>query len=92
MLATAADREPGYEVYKASSYTTSARNVEKLKELKALHPNSALITISQSTKDGKMRGPCEIVHDCDVAVKVESGVTTTTKNRFKEKGMTLNPS
>ncbi len=34
MLAAAAGREPAYEVYKASGYATSARNVEKLKELK----------------------------------------------------------
>jgi hypothetical protein len=41
----------------------------------------------QLTKNGKMRGSYEILHDCDIAVKVENGVATTTKNRFKEKGM-----
>jgi hypothetical protein len=35
-------------------------------------------------------GSYEIVHDSDIAVKVEMGVASTTKNRFKEKGMTLN--
>jgi hypothetical protein len=34
-----------------------------------------------------MRGSYEIVHECDIAVKVENGVATTTKNRIKEKGM-----
>jgi len=36
-----------------------------------------------------MRGSYEIVHDCDLAVNVEKGIAVSTKNRFKEKGMTL---
>ena len=59
---------------------------QKLKELKALHPSSAMITISQSTKDGKMRGSNEILHDSDMAVKVENYIAITTKNRYKEAG------
>jgi len=58
-----------------------------MKKLRDRYKDSALITISQSTKDGKMRGSYEIVHDADIAVKVENGIATTTKNRFKEKGM-----
>jgi hypothetical protein len=58
----------------------------KLKELRKLYINSALITISQSTKDGKMRGSYEIVHDSDVAVAVSNGIAETVKNRFLEKG------
>jgi predicted ATP-dependent serine protease len=65
-------------------------DADKMKKIRERYKNSALITISQSTKDGKMRGSYEIVHDCDIAVKVEMGVASTTKNRFKEKGMTLN--
>ncbi len=63
-------------------------NADKMKVIRERYKNSALITISQSTKDGKMRGSYEIVHDCDIAVKVEKGVAISTKNRFKEKGMT----
>ncbi|MCG3165003.1 MAG: hypothetical protein POELPBGB_00763 [Bacteroidia bacterium] len=59
----------------------------RLRDLRELFPNSAFITISQSTKDGKMRGSNEIVHDADIAVKVENGVAITTKNRFKERDM-----
>jgi hypothetical protein len=59
----------------------------RLKELRGLYPDSAFITVSQSTKDGKLRGSYEIVHDSDIAVKVEDGVALTTKNRFKETGM-----
>lgn len=58
----------------------------ELKELRKLYINSALVTISQSTKDGKMRGSYEIVHDSDVAVAVSSGIAETVKNRFLEKG------
>jgi predicted ATP-dependent serine protease len=64
-------------------------DADKMKKIRERYKNSALITISQSTKDGKMRGSYEIVHDCDIAVKVENGVASTTKNRFKEKGLTL---
>ena len=59
----------------------------RLKELRGLYPDSAFITISQSTKDGKLRGSNVIVHDSDIAVQVESGLAITTKNRFKEIGM-----
>ena len=65
-------------------------DADKMKKIRERYKNSALITISQSTKDGKMRGSYEIVHDCDIEVKVENGIATTTKNRFKEKGMTMN--
>jgi hypothetical protein len=58
----------------------------KLKELREHYPNSAFITISQSTKDGKMRGSQEIIHDSDIAIRVENGFAITQKNRFKEKG------
>lgn len=63
--------------------------VNELKELRKLYAHSALITISQSTKDGKMRGSYEIVHDSDIAVSVENGIAVTSKNRFKEKGTTF---
>lgn len=64
-------------------------DADKMKKLREHYKKSALITMSQSTKDGKMRGSCEIVHDSDMAVRVENGVANTTKNRFKEKDMKL---
>jgi hypothetical protein len=60
---------------------------DKMKQLRERYKDSALVTISQSTKDGKMRGSYEIVHDSDITIKVQDGVAVTTKNRFKEKGM-----
>ena len=87
------NREVPQEAYNfifIDSLDTMKIDADKMKKIRELYKNSALITISQSTKDGKMRGSYEIVHDCDIAVKVENGIATTTKNRFKEKGMTLN--
>lgn len=65
-------------------------DAEKMKKIRTIYKNSAIISISQSTKDGQMRGSYEIVHDSDIAVKVENGIATTTKNRFQEKGTTFN--
>lgn len=59
---------------------------QDLKEIRTLHVNSGIITISQSTKDGKMRGSYEIIHDSDIAIRVSNGVAETIKNRFLEKG------
>jgi hypothetical protein len=61
----------------------------KLKKIRERYKNSALITISQSTKDGKIKGSNELVHDCDISVSVENGIAKTNKNRFKEKWMTF---
>lgn len=60
-------------------------DTERLRELKETFKDSAFITISMSTKDGKMRGSQEIAHDADIVVHVEKGIATTTKNRFKAK-------
>ncbi|MEI6766780.1 MAG: hypothetical protein WCM76_14210 [Bacteroidota bacterium] len=61
----------------------------ELKELRKLYMDSALITISQSTKNGKIRGSYEVVHDCDIEINVENGVAITEKNRFGERGRTF---
>jgi hypothetical protein len=61
-----------------------------LKELRKLYSNSALITISQSTKDGKIRGSYEIVHDSDITVEVGDGKAITVKNRFLPKDKVFN--
>ncbi len=68
------------------SLDTLRIDVLKLRELRELYPQSAFVTISQSTKDGKMRGSQEIIHDTDVAIKVENGIAVTTKNRFSPRG------
>jgi predicted ATP-dependent serine protease len=60
-------------------------DTELMRAIRAKFKQSGIIAICQSTKDGKIRGSYEIVHDSDMAVKVVNGIATTTKNRFKEK-------
>ncbi len=57
-----------------------------LKEMRNIYGNSGLITISQSTKKGNLRGSLEIEHEADISVKVENGFAFATKNRFKGLG------
>jgi predicted ATP-dependent serine protease len=72
------------------SLDTMKVGVDELRKIKEQYKNTAIITISQATKSGLMRGSYEIVHDSDIVVEVVDGIATTTKNRFKERGMTFN--
>jgi predicted ATP-dependent serine protease len=54
--------------------------------MRELYKNSTLVTISQSTKKGQLRGSQEIEHESDISLKVEDGFAFATKNRFKELG------
>lgn len=70
------------------SLDTLKIDAQKLRSLKEFYPQSAFITISQSTKDGKMRGSQEIMHDNDITVSViRPGIAATTKNRFGRIGL-----
>ncbi len=57
-----------------------------LQQIRKQFKGSAIIAIAQSTKDGKMRGSNEIIHDCDIEVSVSKGIATTVKNRFYKTG------
>ena len=63
---------------------------DMMKEIRKKYKQSGIIAICQSTKDGKIRGSYQIVHDSDIAVKVVNGIAITTKNRFKEKHQEFN--
>jgi predicted ATP-dependent serine protease len=64
-------------------------DANELNKLRQFYINSALITISQSTKDGKMRGSYQIVHDSDIEIEVLNLEAVTKKNRFNEKNIKL---
>ena len=64
------------------SLNTLQIDAKRLKKLKEYYNQSAFITISQSTKDGKMKGNNEILHDADTVIGVHKGMATTSKNRF----------
>jgi hypothetical protein len=61
-------------------------DVDHLKLLSERYHDSVLITISQVTKDGKMRGSFEIIHDADIEIAVVNGLATTRKNRSNVPG------
>jgi hypothetical protein len=65
-------------------------DAEMMRQIRARFKHSALIAICQNTKDGKVRGSYEIMHDSDIIVKVADGIALTIKNRFKEKGKEFN--
>lgn len=56
--------------------------IDELKEFREVYSNSALITVSQSTKNGQIRGSQQIVHDCDIEIRVNQGIAKANKNRF----------
>jgi predicted ATP-dependent serine protease len=64
------------------SLNTLQIDEKRLKKLKEYYSQSAFITISQSTKDGKMKGNNEILHDADTVIGVHKGMAITSKNRF----------
>lgn len=59
---------------------------EQMKAIRQRFKESGFIAVCQSTKDDKIRGSYQIVHDSDITVKVNDGIAVTTKNRFKQKG------
>jgi len=81
---------PGsYEFIFIDSLDTMKITPAILRKIKEFYKKSALITISQSTKKGQIRGSNELVHDSDIVVKVEDGLATSIKNRFKETGLSF---
>jgi len=57
--------------------------VEQLEDLKKENPTVSIIAIMQATKNGQFRGSQEFMHNCDIIVKVDSGVAYHT-GRFAE--------
>ncbi len=79
-------KEYNYHFVFIDSLDTLKIGPDEMKQLRQTFPEKAFITISQSTKDGKMRGSYEIIHDSDIVIQVTDGMATTTKNRFLERG------
>lgn len=77
-----------YKFLVIDSLDTMKINAVQLRAIKERFKGIGIITISQATKDGKQRGSNEIAHDGAISIKVEKGIATTIKNRFKEDQMT----
>lgn len=70
------------------SLNTMKISVDELRELRNRYKGSAIITISQVTKAGLIRGSNELEHDADISIAVEEGIATIPKNRFRIAGET----
>lgn len=75
-------RRGGYKFVFIDSLDTMKIGPDMLRKIKQSLKGIALITISQATKGGDIRGSNELVHDSDIVVKVTDGIAVTTKNRF----------
>ncbi len=75
-----------YQFIFIDSLNSMKISVDELREIRNRYKESAIITISQATKEGLIRGSNEFVHDCDVHVMVEGGIASTLKNRFGNTG------
>lgn len=51
---------------------------DQLQEVKKQFPDKAFISVLQSTKDGAFKGSQEFAHNCDVIIKVDSGIASQT--------------
>lgn len=66
----------GYDFVFIDSVNKAKITVDELEEIKKKNPQTAFITILQSTKDGNFRGSQEFGHDCDIIIKVDNGIAT----------------
>lgn len=79
-----------YKFLVIDSLNTMKIDAVQLRAIKEMFKGAGIITISQSTKDGNLRGSNEINHDGDITIEVKKGVAVTGKNRFNKGGMTYN--
>jgi predicted ATP-dependent serine protease len=56
---------------------------EDVEDIKHDNRNTAFITIQQATKNGNFRGSQEFAHNCDIIIRVDSGMATQ-QGRFQE--------
>jgi predicted ATP-dependent serine protease len=64
--------------------------LSEYKEIKKEYPLTAFILVFQHTKADDYRGSKEWEHEMDIACRVEDGILSVYKNRYKFKGETLN--
>lgn len=64
-------------------------NAEMMKQIKEKYPNTAFIAIEQNNKKGEILGRNDMKHTFDIVVNVVNYTAETTKNRFKQKGVSL---
>lgn len=60
-----------------------------MKEIRLRFPNTGFIAIEQNNKSGDMYGKNSMKHTFDIVVNVINYTAETTKNRFKQRGVSL---
>lgn len=73
----------GFQFIVIDSVNDMNMGPKDLKELYSLNPDKAFILILQATKGGQYKGSTEIVHDCDIIVKVEQYQPIVEKTRYR---------
>lgn len=71
-------RDNDYDFVFIDSVNYMRMTPEDVEELKKIKPSMALITIQQSTKDGKYKGDTAYAHNCDIIVRVSEGIAHAT--------------
>lgn len=62
---------------------------DMMKEIKERYKNTAFIAVEQNNKKGELYGTNQMMHTFDVVINVVNYTAETTKNRFKQRGMSL---
>lgn len=57
---------------------------DKLKQIKVHFGNIAIISISQVTKQGQIRGSNQLGHNTQIQIRVDKGKAITEKNRYEK--------
>lgn len=68
-----------YDFVFIDSTTNLEMTIEEFKELKILYPDTAMILIFQTTKDGNFRGDNTWGHEVDLLIDVKNGEATAKK-------------
>ena len=72
----------GYDFVTIDSVNNLKLQPEEIEQLRERNPKASFISVMQSTKDGRIRGSQEFLHNCDIHVKMEDFIAKQTKSRF----------
>ena len=78
-----------YDVLIIDSIQSADFDEKDLINFKAKYPNKAIILVGQVTKEGIYKGNKSIEHEVDIVIRVENGIATQEKGRFKASGSSI---
>jgi len=74
----------GFQFIVLDSVSYMKLTPEAIQAFRKENPTISIIGIMQCTKDGKMKGSEEFVHNADIVVEVENFIAKTNKNRYSK--------